>query len=88
MTLDLLFFVGIHHSFFLLLSKEAFSLRDVTEDCKKICAGVRDLTSRRNQNYTLIYIVDIFRGIYINPLVRFLEELDSYAGCSVNDISL
>nr|XP_022333521.1 Bloom syndrome protein homolog isoform X2 [Crassostrea virginica] len=44
------------------VSKEAFSLRDVTEDCKKICAGVRDLTSRRNQNYTLIYIVDIFRG--------------------------
>lgn len=46
------------------VSKESFSLRDVTDDVKAIVKCVQDLTvsGRRGNNYTLIYFVDIFRG--------------------------
>ncbi|KAK3098744.1 hypothetical protein FSP39_022633 [Pinctada imbricata] len=46
------------------VSKESFQLRDVTDDVKEIVKCVKDITmnGRRNNNYTLLHFVDIFRG--------------------------
>ena len=42
--------------------QETFKLRDVTEDAKLIIKCVRDLTSGRKSDYTLIHFIEIFKG--------------------------
>lgn len=44
------------------VSKDSFKLRDVTEDVKIIIKCVRDLTSGRNSDFTLIHFVEMFKG--------------------------
>ena len=45
------------------INQETFKLRDVTEDAKLIIKCVRDLTSGRKADYTLIHFIEIFKGI-------------------------
>lgn len=55
--------VVIKISYFSLNFQETFKLRDVTEDVKAIIRCVKDLTSGRNSDFTLIHFVEMFKGI-------------------------
>ncbi|XP_055892664.1 recQ-like DNA helicase BLM [Biomphalaria glabrata] len=43
-------------------AKDAFSLRDVTADAKEVVKCVKELNSSGRANYTLIHIVEVFKG--------------------------
>ena len=48
------------------ICQETFKLRDVTEDAKLIIKCVRDLTSGRKADYTLIHFIEIFKGKHMS----------------------
>lgn len=51
-----------------------FIEKDITEDAKKICVGVKELlgpNQQRPSNFTLKHVVDVFRGGYQHCYIVF-----------------
>ncbi|XP_067935210.1 recQ-like DNA helicase BLM isoform X2 [Watersipora subatra] len=68
-------------------SKDVFIEKDVTEDAKKVCIGVKELlgpVSSRPANFTLKHLVDIFRGAQTSKIASLNHQHNSMYGAGTS----